>query len=610
MKLLLCHALRTGAVRETSWAELRQAARERPSNRVIWAYPNRPVICAIAGDSKLTLDRPSPVASAQATLTQAAQLIGIAAKVKTHDIRRGAARQSAHLENSISGSTIEQARIAIGHSHSSRDSGEIEDYVGHLDDHNWTNRAKQKLRQTAKYQLIFASEPYKPKRKRTSQELDQVCREMGLDPHDKKDRMRASQRSRAAGYDKWVASERAKADIRVPQTTALVKLGSGSDANKETRPSLSRGANASPIRQTRSSASKSDSGVTKGLISLPSGHQPATQNGRDEEEEYQQYSPETLEMQALHDYIFDGDTESLTNIDEIASVFTQDVEAISCAVAGNIIDADPKAFSDFFASVNVCRWEYNVPGLPSSADQTGSKEVSTRFMHQCTVTLCARIFFTRARRDEHNINCQADDAQSFEFTCSIYGKKYPTEEKVKVHMAEHNWTPRACSWPGCQDETVHQARNQLRAHTARAHQDLPTDCWLCDAKYEGPPALKRHIRRQHPEVTEEELDNIMPIQKRQAHKQNAFKPRRCSFPNCPYQTIFGSRSQYRDHLKNHGVKGSTLDQYVQDNPEELRPTTPPRVRAANFEPQRCNHQVKSRLGLTRSVGGVLVFWLG
>ncbi|KAJ4169320.1 hypothetical protein NW754_016354 [Fusarium falciforme] len=202
MKLLLCHALRTGAVRETSWAELRQAARERPSNRVIWAYPNRPVICAIAGDSKLTLDRPSPVASAQATLTQAAQLIGIAAKVKTHDIRRGAARQSAHLENSISGSTIEQARIAIGHSHSSRDSGEIEDYVGHLDDHNWTNRAKQKLRQTAKYQLIFASEPYKPKRKRTSQELDQVCREMGLDPHDKKDRMRASQRSRAAGYDK------------------------------------------------------------------------------------------------------------------------------------------------------------------------------------------------------------------------------------------------------------------------------------------------------------------------------------------------------------------------------------------------------------------------
>ena len=67
MKLLLCHALRTGAVRETSWAEMRQAARERPSKRVIWAYPNRPVICAIAGDSKLTLDRPSPVASAQAT---------------------------------------------------------------------------------------------------------------------------------------------------------------------------------------------------------------------------------------------------------------------------------------------------------------------------------------------------------------------------------------------------------------------------------------------------------------------------------------------------------------------------------------------------------------
>jgi hypothetical protein len=76
------------------------------------------------------------MASAQATLTKAAQLIGIAAKVKTHDIRRGATRQSTHLENSISGSAIEQARIAIGHSHSSRNNGVTEDYIGHLDNHN------------------------------------------------------------------------------------------------------------------------------------------------------------------------------------------------------------------------------------------------------------------------------------------------------------------------------------------------------------------------------------------------------------------------------------------------------------------------------------------
>jgi hypothetical protein len=199
--------------------------------------------------------------------------------------------------------------------------------------------------------------------------------------------MRASQRSRAAGYDEWIASKRAKADIQVPQHTAQVKPKSGSAANKEPRPSLSRRANAILIRQTRSSASKSDSSVTRGLISLPSGHQPATHNGRDKEEERQQYSPETLKVQALQDYIFDGDTESPTNIDEIASVFAQDIKAISCAVAGTFIDADPKAFSDFFASANVCRWEYNVPGLPSSADQTGSKEVPTRFMHECTVSL-------------------------------------------------------------------------------------------------------------------------------------------------------------------------------------------------------------------------------
>ncbi|RTE70581.1 hypothetical protein BHE90_015012 [Fusarium euwallaceae] len=590
IKLLLCHALRTGAVYETSWAELRQAARERPSKGIIWAYPERPVICAIAGNSdKLVLDRPSPVASAQATLTQAAQLIGIVAKVKTHDIRRGAARQSAHLEHSIAGSAIEQARIAIGHSHSSRDNGETEDYVGDLDDHNWTNRAKQKLRQTAKHQLILAPEPYNPKRKRTTQEINEVCREMGLDPDDKNDRFHASYRSRNALYDEWIASERVKADIRVPQNTAQVKPGSGSDANKETHPSLSLGANASRVGQTRSSASNSDPSVPRGLIPPPNGHQPATHGGGDEEEKDEQHPLETLGAQALHDYIFDGEAESLTNTDEIASVFAQGVEAISSSVAGNILDSEPKTFSDFFASVNVYRWESTVLGLPSCANQTGSKEAPTRFMHQCAVTHCGRTFVSRAQRDAHSVNCQADVAIFFEFACSICGKKYPTEKKLNVHMTEHNWTPRTCSFPNCQDETVYQTRNQFRAHAALAHHDLPTACWLCGAKHGIPSSLKRHIRERHPEVTEEELDNIMPNQKRQAHKKDAFKPQRCSFPDCTYQTVFASRSQYRDHLKNHGVKGSTLDQYVQDNPEELRPTTPPRVRAANFVPQRCNH---------------------
>ncbi|RSL39395.1 hypothetical protein CEP53_014085 [Fusarium sp. AF-6] len=192
------------------------------------------------------------------------------------------------------------------------------------------------------------------------------------------------------------------------------------------------------------------------------------------------------------------------------------------------------------------------------------------------------------KRDAHSVNCQADVAIFFEFACSICGKKYSTEEKLNVHMTEHNWAPRVCGWPGCQDQTVHQTRNQLRAHTALVHQDLPTDCWICNHSHGSPVALKRHVRAKHPEVTED-LDELMPNQKRQAHKKDAFKPQRCSFPDCTYQTVFASRSQHRDHLRNHGVKGSTLDQYVQDNPEDLRSTTPPRVRAANFVPQRCTH---------------------
>ncbi|KAM0440829.1 hypothetical protein ACHAPT_000130 [Fusarium lateritium] len=656
LKLLLCHALRTGAVHETSWAELRQASKERPNKRVIWAHPKRPVICAIAGNSKkLLLDKPSPVGAGLAVLRQAAQLTGLLAKVRTHDIRRGAARQSAHLQNAIAGYAVEQGRIAIGHSIKARDSGATEEYIGHLDDQNWSNRAKQKLRQTAKHQLDFAPEAYQPKRKRTTQEIDQTCREMGLDPNVKKNRMRASRRFRDTEYNDWLDSELAKAGTRSsgnpnPSGSAQAMSGDGSNADEQTRPSLSLEVNIPSTRKTRSSGLNSsgeeaattsdrhraplstldlniplqrrlsnpsrsndkmvaphDQMTTRGLLPsalpsstdvapLPNGYQTdkddqipmsATREG---EEEEQQYLPEVPEVQALHDYVFDGDTESIANAAEVVAVLTEDIETISSSAdTGSIIDASPAAFADYFASVNVCRWENPVHGLPPCAGQTGSKEVPTRFMYHCPVAPCDQTFLTRVKRDEHSLHCQADVTQFFDIACSICGKKYPTEETLNVHMAEHNWTPRTCPWPDCEDMTVFQTRNQLRLHNSQVHQDLPTECWICDNSYNAPSSLKKHVREMHPEVTEEELDEIMPNQKRQAHKQDAFKPQRCSFPGCTYQTVFGSRSQYRDHLKKHSAKGSMLDQYVQDNPEELRPTTPPRTRAANFQPQRCTH---------------------
>ncbi|KAB5585955.1 hypothetical protein GE09DRAFT_46398 [Coniochaeta sp. 2T2.1] len=87
VKFLLIHALRIGAVYETSWSVIRQVKR---GTVVAWKTPQRHVLCAMAGISKeMLLDTPSPANSATGVLREAAMLAGLNKKVVAHDIRRG-----------------------------------------------------------------------------------------------------------------------------------------------------------------------------------------------------------------------------------------------------------------------------------------------------------------------------------------------------------------------------------------------------------------------------------------------------------------------------------------------------------------------------------------
>ncbi|KAM0226085.1 hypothetical protein ACHAQD_001049 [Fusarium lateritium] len=82
---------------------------------------------------------------------------------------------------------------------------------------------------------------------------------------------------------------------------------------------------------------------------------------------------------------------------------------------------------------------------------------------------------------------------------------------------------------------------------------------------------------------------MLPNQKRTAHKKNSFKPQRCSYPGCASEQVFGERKQYGGHLRSSHNARDKIDEYVQDNPEQLVPTTPPRIRAKRFKPQKCTH---------------------
>lgn len=105
-------AARTAAVKQHSWNELRVGLRERHSRKVVWTCSDRPIICKISRSMMLAPTEKSTVFTASSTLQQGANLAGMLATVSSHDIRRGAALEYAHLLGPGSGA-VELARTGV-----------------------------------------------------------------------------------------------------------------------------------------------------------------------------------------------------------------------------------------------------------------------------------------------------------------------------------------------------------------------------------------------------------------------------------------------------------------------------------------------------------------
>ncbi len=98
VKLLLIFALRTGAVPETSWAQLRANAKDRSSQRVVWTTPTAPVFCQPGkGSAILKVGAAAETDSCLKTLRLACDKLGLLDTPRLHDLRRGAAYEQRAL---------------------------------------------------------------------------------------------------------------------------------------------------------------------------------------------------------------------------------------------------------------------------------------------------------------------------------------------------------------------------------------------------------------------------------------------------------------------------------------------------------------------------------
>lgn len=144
VKLLVIHALRTGAVDATSWEELKTQTLRRRDRTVQWKTSERPVVSAIVPGqcSFLDLEKPARTGQILCTLASMGRKAKLTVKVATHDLRRGSAKDIAHLKGEIRGFATPTVAAALGHRISSYMKDVTASYTGGSDASIWTLRAE------------------------------------------------------------------------------------------------------------------------------------------------------------------------------------------------------------------------------------------------------------------------------------------------------------------------------------------------------------------------------------------------------------------------------------------------------------------------------------
>jgi hypothetical protein len=79
------------------------------------------------------------------TLRQGGELIGMLSSAVTHNWRRGAAAETAHLSKPLRGGSDFDADRVLGHQPGVRDKGITAAYIGHLREDTWKQRLETPL---------------------------------------------------------------------------------------------------------------------------------------------------------------------------------------------------------------------------------------------------------------------------------------------------------------------------------------------------------------------------------------------------------------------------------------------------------------------------------
>lgn len=132
--LLLVHSLRHSMVAGTTLQEVLNLAFQRQDRRIVWLFPQRPVLPAFANSPlRCELDKPASPGQMLISIRKMGLVAGMLDRAYGHALRHGAARDLAHLPTGSfegSGVATDSVRQSIGHTQKTMAAGVTEHYVG------------------------------------------------------------------------------------------------------------------------------------------------------------------------------------------------------------------------------------------------------------------------------------------------------------------------------------------------------------------------------------------------------------------------------------------------------------------------------------------------
>lgn len=206
IKLLLIMALRLGNVHAKTIDEVLSRAADRGDKTVQWVHPERPVLCAFGNvGSSILESKAAGNHQLTHTMAQAAPISGFLKTLRGHDLRYGAARDTANLSSSIKGYATTAVAAVLGHSEQSHLGGVTAKYVGHIKEVVWSKRVEENFQDP--FDVATTDDVFVKRRKLTPAQITEMCVSKGLDPKSEKDRKKAGQMQRAKVVEDWAAGQ-------------------------------------------------------------------------------------------------------------------------------------------------------------------------------------------------------------------------------------------------------------------------------------------------------------------------------------------------------------------------------------------------------------------